>query len=139
MSSVFGLNFIFNACSSHTGRPNNSFWGKWTLGKSVVPFFAVYGGWFPDHMPPFYSAGSHKGKFSFDTFTHSRPTMRSPSWYGQFISLDRQFNASSCSSHMARCILRIDLILSFRFPPYTVCYFFSLSRCTDTTPLIRWE
>ncbi|KAF9528404.1 NAD-aldehyde dehydrogenase [Crepidotus variabilis] len=37
--------------------------------------------------------GFHTGKYSFDTFTHLRSTLDSPSW--------------------------VDLVLSFRFPPYT--------------------
>ncbi|KAF8524447.1 NAD-aldehyde dehydrogenase [Gautieria morchelliformis] len=47
-------------------------------------------------------SGSHKGKFSFDTFTHSRPTIRSPSW--------------------------IDFIVGFRFPPYTTNKFKAMNR-----------
>ncbi|GJJ14523.1 hypothetical protein Clacol_008787 [Clathrus columnatus] len=37
--------------------------------------------------------GSHRGKYSFDTFVHKRAALRSPNW--------------------------IDFILGFRFPPYT--------------------
>lgn len=31
-----------------------------------------------------YIAGNHKGKFSFDMFTHTRPTFQSPKWYDIF-------------------------------------------------------
>ncbi|KAF8531044.1 NAD-aldehyde dehydrogenase [Gautieria morchelliformis] len=50
---------------------------------SAVPFGGVGGSGY----------GSHKGKFSFDMFTHQRPVLRSPKW--------------------------IDLLMSIRYPPYT--------------------
>lgn len=37
--------------------------------------------------------GAHKGKYSFNTFTHFRPSYNSPNW--------------------------IDLIMGMRYPPYT--------------------
>ncbi|KAF8585282.1 aldehyde dehydrogenase [Ramaria rubella] len=52
-------------------------------GVSAVPFGGVGASGY----------GSHKGKYSFDMFTHSRAALRSPGW--------------------------IDLLMGARFPPYT--------------------
>lgn len=52
-------------------------------GSSVTPFTGVGGSGY----------GSHKGKYSFDTFVHHRPVLHSPNW--------------------------VDHVIGFRFPPYT--------------------
>jgi hypothetical protein len=57
--------------------------------------------------------GSHKGKYSFDTFVHHRSSFNSPKWL-VFYPID--------SPHCVLTALhpRIDSVDGSRFPPYTV-------------------
>lgn len=76
-----------------------------------------------------YPAGRHKGKYSFDTFTHSRSTLHSPKWYVYTFPHDIFPNITSfylLLMGFARNFSRIDFILGFRFPPYTVRVLFMI-------------
>ena len=68
----------------------------------------------------FTSDGMHTGRYSFDLFTHFRTTLDSPGWF--------VFTLGWHLKNTKRLLSRIDLILKFRYPPYTVTKPFFLKK-----------
>lgn len=65
--------------------------------------------------------GMHTGKYSFDMFTHQRTSMDSPGWC---VYLSQTRNILWFAGPFFS--LRVDYILNFRFPPYSVGNFLPL-------------